>query len=69
MDQFKSVCEKGLCLALSFGVYMLFTVYDSTIAEGPEGFSDNPYRKIALTILACFCTDPELVRTNSELDL
>ena len=27
----------------------------------PEGCSENPYHKIAITILACFCTDPELV--------
>lgn len=27
----------------------------------PEGCTENPYHKIAVTILACFCTDPDLV--------
>jgi len=29
--------------------------------EIPEGCSENPYHKIAVTILACFCTDEQLV--------
>ena len=35
----------------------------------PEGCETNPFQKIAVTILACFCTDPELVRYLSALPL
>ena len=30
--------------------------------EMPEGCVENPYHKIAVTMLACFCTDQQLVR-------
>jgi hypothetical protein len=38
----------------------IFTVSDFA-DKPPEGCAENPYHKIAVTILACFCTDPDLV--------
>lgn len=35
----------------------------------PEGCTENPYQRVAVTILACFCTDQELVSDAAMYDI
>ena len=42
----------------------LLLLHVCSTGQLPEGCSVNTYRKIAVTMLACFCTDPELVGTS-----
>ena len=42
------------------------TVHNSAEST-PEGCTENPYHSIAVTVLACFCTDQELVTFNDHI--
>lgn len=45
------------CTSAGFATTQCFIWTDDI----PDGCSENPYHKIAVTILACFCTDEKLV--------
>ena len=52
LERWCCACHKTLCH---------FMIFCSPTGKLPEGCTENPYHRIAVTIFACFCTDQDLV--------